>query len=100
MQYKNQDGMNLTPPLPSIIIIIFSPPAQSRRQENIQNYRCNGNFLCYHGVVERNRISSLESHGKAYRKRNVVSRVSSVIVLIRLPISIIIIIIILNYYPR
>jgi len=33
MQYKNQDGMNLTPPLPSIIIIIFSPPAQSRRQE-------------------------------------------------------------------
>ena len=25
---------------------------------DIQNYGCNGNLLCYHGVVERNRISS------------------------------------------
>jgi len=32
---------------------------------DIQNYGCNGNLLCYHGVVERNRISSLQSHGKA-----------------------------------
>jgi len=24
---------------------------------DIQNYGCNGNLLCYHGVVERNRIS-------------------------------------------
>jgi len=31
----------------------------------IQNYGCNGNLLCYHGVVERNRISCLQSHGKA-----------------------------------
>ena len=23
---------------------------------DIQNYGCNGNLLCYHGVVERNRI--------------------------------------------
>ena len=33
-----------------------------------QNYGCNGNLLCYHGVVERNRISSLQSHGKALEK--------------------------------
>jgi len=50
----------------------LSPPAQSRRQENyrldIQNYGCNGNLLCYHGVVERNRISSLQSHGMALEK--------------------------------
>ena len=26
---------------------------------DIQNYGCNGNLLCYHGVVERNRISFL-----------------------------------------
>ena len=32
---------------------------------DIQNYGCNGNLLCYHGVVKRNRISSLQSHGKA-----------------------------------
>jgi len=29
---------------------------------DIQNYGCNGNLLCYHGVVERNRISFLQSH--------------------------------------
>ena len=29
---------------------------------DIQNYGCNGNLLCYHGVVERNRISCLQSH--------------------------------------
>ena len=34
----------------------------------IQNYGCNGNLLCYHGVVERNRISSL-MHGKALEKK-------------------------------
>ena len=50
---------------------------------DIQNYSCNGNLLCYHGVVKRNRISSLQSHGKALEKE-VVSRVSSVIVVIRL----------------
>ena len=27
----------------------------------MQNYGCNGNLLCYHGVVERNRISTLQS---------------------------------------
>jgi len=53
---------------------------------DIQNYGCNGNLLCDHGVVERNRISSLHSHGKAL-EREFVSRVSSVIVVIRLPIS-------------
>ena len=35
---------------------------------DIQNYGCNGNLLCYHGVVERNRISSLQSDGKALEK--------------------------------
>jgi len=35
---------------------------------DIQNYGCNGNSLCYHGVVERNRISSLQSHGQALEK--------------------------------
>jgi len=35
---------------------------------DIQNYGCNGNLLCDHGVVERNRISFLESHGKAMEK--------------------------------
>ena len=35
---------------------------------DIQNYGCNDNLLCYHGVVERNRISSLQSHGKALEK--------------------------------
>jgi len=34
----------------------------------MHNYGCNGNILCYHGVVERNRISSLHSHGKALEK--------------------------------
>ena len=28
---------------------------------DIQNYGCNGNLLSNHGVVERNRISSLQS---------------------------------------
>jgi len=35
---------------------------------DIQNYGCNGSLLCYHGVVERNRISSLQSRGKALKK--------------------------------
>ena len=52
-----------------LLLLFLSPPAQSRRQKktrlDIQNYSCNGNLLCYHGVVERNRISSLQSHGKA-----------------------------------
>jgi len=32
------------------------------------SYVCHGNLLCCHGVVERNRISSLQSHGKALEK--------------------------------
>ena len=76
-----------------LLLLLLSPPAQSRRQKktrlDIQNYGCNGNLLCCHSVVERNRISSLQSHGKALEK-NVVSRMFSVIVVdqvIRLPIS-------------
>ena len=42
---------------------------------DIQNYGCNGNLLCYHGVVERNRISSFQSHGKALEKECCLPRV-------------------------
>ena len=35
---------------------------------DIQNYGCNGNLHCDHGVVETYRISSLQSHGKALGK--------------------------------
>ena len=45
-----------------IIIIIFKAhqhkAAGRKTRLDIQNYGCNGNLLCYHGVVERNRISS------------------------------------------
>ena len=55
-----------------IIIIIFKAhqhkAAARKTRLDIQNYGCNGNLLCYHGVVERNRISSLQSHGKALEK--------------------------------
>ena len=47
-----------------IIIIIFKAhqhkAAGRKTRLDIQNYGCNGNLLCYHGVVERNRISSAE----------------------------------------
>jgi len=49
----------------------LSPPAQTAGRKtrlDIQNYGCNGNLLCYHGVVERNRISSLQSHRKALER--------------------------------
>jgi len=47
-----------------IIIITFKPTSTSHMQENykldIHNSNgCNGDLLCDHGVVERNRISSL-----------------------------------------
>ena len=46
-----------------IIIIIFKEHQQKaagrKTKLDIQNYGCNDNLLCYHGVVERNRISSL-----------------------------------------
>jgi len=55
-----------------IIIFIFKPtstkPQAEKTRLDIQNYGCNGNLLCYHGVVETNRISSLQSHGKALEK--------------------------------
>jgi len=71
----------------TILIKAHQHKATGRKTRlDMQNYGCNGNLLCYHGVVERNRISSLQSHGKALEK-NVVSRVSSLIVVIRLPIS-------------
>ena len=52
-----------------IIIIIISAhqhkAAGRKTRLDIQNYGCNGNLLCDHGVVERNRISSLQSRWKA-----------------------------------
>ena len=53
---------------------------------DIQNYGCNGNLLCYHGVVEETTFRLCRAMERRW-KRNVVSRVSSVIVVIRLPIS-------------
>ena len=54
------------------IIIIFlahqHKAAGRKTRLDIQNCGCNSNLLCYHGVVERNRISSLQSHGKALEK--------------------------------
>jgi len=52
-----------------IITIIFKPTStKPQARLDIQNYGCNGSLLCDHGVVERNCISSLESHGKALEK--------------------------------
>ena len=39
-----------------------------RTRLDIQNYGCNSSLLCDHGAVERNRISSLQSHGKVLEK--------------------------------
>ena len=54
--------------LHAVLLLFLSPSAQSRRQENIQNYGCNGNLLSDHGIVERSRISSMERHGKSLEK--------------------------------
>jgi len=35
----------------------------------MQNYGCNGDLLRDHSVLVRNRISSMESHGKALEKK-------------------------------
>ena len=56
-----------------IIIVMFFDARQHKAagrktRLDIQNYGCNGNLLCDHGVVERNRIFSLQSHGKALEK--------------------------------
>jgi len=67
----------LAPALPNVIFILllllFSKAHQHKAagrktRIDIQNYGCNGNLLCYHSVVEKNRISSLQSHGKALDK--------------------------------
>ena len=46
----------------------YHKAASRKTRLDIQTYGCNGNLLCYHGVVERNRIYSLQSHGKALEK--------------------------------
>jgi len=54
---------------PIIIFLTHQHKAAGRKTRlDIQNYGCNGSLLCDHGVVERNRISSLESHGKTLEK--------------------------------
>ena len=84
------------PPRPSlhasvssdVILKAHQHKAASRKTTvDIQNYGCNGNLLCYHGVVERNRISSLQSHGKTLEKECCLPGVFCDIVVIRLPIS-------------
>jgi len=51
----------------------LSPPAQScsrktsKTRLDIQNYGCNGNLLCCHGVVEKPHFL-MQSHGKALEK--------------------------------
>ena len=47
--------------------------ADRKTRLDIQNYGCNGNLLCYHGVVKKNRISSLQSQENALEKKNAVS---------------------------
>jgi len=61
------------PVLLLLLLLIFFKAHQHKAagrktRLDIQNYGCNGNLLCYHGVVERNRISSLQRHGKALEK--------------------------------
>ena len=55
-----------------LLLLLFSAhqhkAAGRKTTLDIQNYGCNGNVLCCHGVVERSRISSLQSHGKALEK--------------------------------
>jgi len=52
-----------------LLLLFFKPtstkPQAEKTRLDILNYGCNGNLLCYNSVVERNRISSLQSHGKA-----------------------------------
>ena len=64
-----QKGLQLL--LQLLLLFLFKPTStkpQAGKLVHIQNYGCNGNLLCDHGVVERNRISSLESHEKALKK--------------------------------
>ena len=53
-----------------IIITIFKAhqhkAAGRKTRLDIQNYGCNGNLLCYHGVVERNRISLYRAMERRY----------------------------------
>ena len=62
-------------PAPRLLLLFFKPTRQQHKAAgkktglDILNYGCNGNLLSGHGVVERNRISSLQSHGKALEKK-------------------------------
>ena len=67
-----------------LLLLAHQHKAAGRKTRlDIQNYGCSGNLLRDHGVVERNCISFFGRALKRRRKRNVVSRVSSVIVAIR-----------------
>ena len=72
------------------ILLAHQQKAAGRKTRlDIQNYGCNGNLLCYHGVVGRNRISSLQSHEKALEKEccNItgIPRVKKIIIIINIP---------------
>ena len=70
-----------------IVILAHQHKAACRKTRlDIQNYGCNGNLLCDHGVAEKNAFPLCRAMERRW-KRNVVSRVSTVIVVIRLPIS-------------
>ena len=73
-----------------IIIIILKAHQHKSAGRNtrldIQNYGRNGNLLCYHGVVEKTAHTARCRDMEKRWKRNVVSRVSSVILAIRLPL--------------
>ena len=68
-----------------IIFIAHQHKAAGRKTRlDIQNYGCNCNLPCYHGVVERNRISSLQSHGKALEKECCLSAILLLLLLLLL----------------
>jgi len=89
----NDSSINIVVVIITIVIIIFyahqHKAAGRKTRLDIQNYGCNGNLLCHHGVVERNRISSLKSHGKALEKECCLPDVfcDSGDIALRLPVS-------------
>ena len=64
----------------------FFMAAGRKTRLDIQTYGCNSNLLCDHGVAEKTAFPLCRAIERRW-KRNVVSRVSSVIVVIRLHIS-------------
>ena len=73
MKHECKHQINSASEVTTCLLLLFflahqHKAAGRKTRLDIQNYGCNGNLLCYHGVVQRNRISSLQSHGKALEK--------------------------------